>query len=159
MNVLWLSPYAVHPPRHGTASRIAHLAAALQRHHRVTVLSFEGDWEMNENTADAPFEVRSARWTALPASRLRYWTSRVGVLPARSPASAANLAELRELLDRRSIDVVIAENVQLAPLLPAIADRPLVWAEEGIFSALQHPSLQPPTNLYRRAQQTVTCPP
>src|SRR5205085_8369999 len=111
---------------------------------------------MNENTGDAPFEVRSARWTPLPASRLRYWTSRVGVLPARSPASAANLAELRELLERQSIDVVIAENVQLAPLLPAIADRPLVCAEEGIFAALQHPSLQPRTNPYRRGLQWIT---
>jgi glycosyltransferase involved in cell wall biosynthesis len=45
--------------------------------------------------------------------------------------------------------------VHLAPLLPAIADRPLVWVEEGIFSELQHPSLQPPTNLYRRTRQWV----
>jgi len=84
MNVLWLSPYAVHAAGHGTASRIANLARALQGHHRVTVLSFEGDWERNENIAAAPFEVRSVRWTPLPSSRLRYWTtSRAGVRPYR----------------------------------------------------------------------------
>ena len=132
MNVLWLSPYAVHPPRHGTATRIFHLARALSVRHRVTVVSFEADWEKNLDVDGAPFDLMPLRWSPLRASRRRYWSSRFGVLPPRSPASDENVSRLRDLLDGRGIEVVIAENVHLAPLVPAIADRPLVWVPASL---------------------------
>lgn len=47
MNILWFSPYAVHPPRHATASPISHLGRALRARHHLTVVSFEADWERN----------------------------------------------------------------------------------------------------------------
>jgi len=155
MNVLWLSPYAVHPPRHGTASRISHLGRALRARHHLTVVSFEADWERNVDPETAPFELVSLRWTQRQRSRIRYWTDRFGILPPRDAATDENVARLRSLLDRRAIDVVIAENVHLAPLLSTIVGLPLVWVEEGIFSTLHHPSRNRRGSLFRRAQDWI----
>ena len=152
MRVLLLSPLAFYPPRHGTGARIYSLASALNARHEVIVIFFDRPERLCSSRPVPGLDTLGLPLAKLSPGRLRRWLSRFGMLRW-SAASAANLAVLRETLSSRAIDAVIAQDLLLAPLLPALRGLPVVWATEGIFSELRHPSLRPRRNLYRRLQE------
>jgi polysaccharide biosynthesis protein PslH len=152
MRVLLLSPLAFYPPRHGTGARIYSLASALNARHDVIVVFFDRPERLHSSRPVPGLDAIGLPLAERSSGRLTRWLSRFGMLRW-SPASAANLAVIRETISSRAIDAVIAQDLLLAPLLPALRALPLVWATEGIFSDLRHPSLRPRRNPYRRLQE------
>jgi glycosyltransferase involved in cell wall biosynthesis len=151
VRILLLSPFIFYPPRHGTGARIYHLVRALQARHAVTVVYFDRPERLCSSIPLEGLDTIGLPLAEHKPTRWIRWGSRFGLLRA-TPVSSTNLATLREVIASRSIDVVVCQDLVLAPLLPVLTSRPLVWATEGIFSDLRRPDSRPRRNPYRRLQ-------
>src|SRR5205814_624258 len=127
VRILLLSPFTFYPPRHGTGARIYHLARALQARHTVTVVYFDRPERLRSSAPVERLDTVGLPLAEHKPTRWIRWSSRFGLLGA-TPVSATNLATLREVIASRSIDVVVCQDLVLAPLLPVLTARPLVWA-------------------------------
>lgn len=154
MRLLLLSPYAIWPPRHGTGARIFNLARALAKRHQVTVVAFDDPSRFARDTPPFPFESIGLPWRLIRPGRARRWLSRFGRLD-RTAASAANLAKLLSVIASRRIEVVVAQDLRLATLLPVLRNMPLVWVADGVASELRRPSPESDSSLYRRLQSQI----
>ena len=154
MRLLLLSPYAIWPPRHGTGTRIFHLARELGKRHQVTVVSFDNPARFAGHLPPPPFESIGLPWTLIRPSRARRWLSRFGRLD-RTAASPENLTKLSSVIALRRIEVVVAQDLRLATLLPVLSSLPVVWVADGVASELRRPSPQSDSSFYRRLQRRI----
>lgn len=121
--VLWVSPFALLPPRHGGALRTHRLAGQLAHDHDLVLLSDErGLHREPDHPAYAPFaavHLVDGRPEPPPARR----TDRLARM--RSHAHPALQSELRRLIAVHRPRAIIVEHMELAGLIDALGpDRP-----------------------------------
>lgn len=124
-NILLLSPYPPYPPYGGGTMRIYQLLRGLAQRHSVTCLSFAPD----EAAAEALSVLRGVADIQVvlgPAARSlsrRALTTLASMQPdmALRNQSAAYSVALKQLLQKRSFDIIQAESIEMAPYVLEIA--------------------------------------
>ncbi|MGH7264962.1 MAG: glycosyltransferase [Candidatus Rokuibacteriota bacterium] len=127
MEILVLAPYPPYPARSGGASRTLHLARALARHHRVSLLCFGGaveraglepirEWCDAVHTVDYPAAVRRRRLYQLRSLVGRRSYSHHAYF------SAAMAGALARLLSRGRVDLVQADASEMGYYWPLPGD-------------------------------------
>jgi glycosyltransferase involved in cell wall biosynthesis len=116
MRILVLAPQWPDPPRQGAAIRNLHILRYLAQHHRVTLLTFEADGDMERPhleqlcehvealpvpTRSTPERLRTILTSPLPDMAWRLW-------------SDAMMARVRSLCDQSTFDAIHIEGIEMA---------------------------------------------
>jgi glycosyltransferase involved in cell wall biosynthesis len=154
MHVLFVSPWFPHPPSNGARLRVHHLLRALALHHRVTLLSFADEPEVDAAAPELASLCHAVRVVAQPTFDPHRWRSRLAWLGRRprslaithSPAMAAAITDVV----RAGCDVIVASGIACAAYAAWFADVPAV-AEEIELGWLFGGAAHPPTRTWRTA--------
>lgn len=136
MEILFLSRWYPHPADNGSKIRISQLLSGIARHHRVTLLSFTDDPRTSRDLSSIPgldqiSEVHVLPWREYDPGSFRAvigWVHPTprSLLDTYSPA----MAELiRETVNRRKYDAVIASQLTMASYHACFKDIPAIFEE------------------------------
>lgn len=142
MNILFLSRWYPYPTNNGSKLRIYNLLRGLSQHHTVTLLSFSDQpaGEVNvEAVKSICEEVHIVPWREFDPNSLRARSGFFSLKPRSiiDTFSSEMATKIRQLLNEKKFDVVIASQLAMATYYPYFKQIPAVFEELEIGLSLK----------------------